>query len=487
MEQKIYPEFPILFVDDNKDFLDITKTNLRDNQITNVELCSDNSEVLPKLESQNYSMIFLDLIMPGIRGENLLPQIVKQYPEIPVIILTAVGELETARNCLYSGAYDYLEKPVKPYKLKNLIENVLKYVDAQNENQRLRRSLLSDTLKNPRYFENIITNNEKMMNIFKYIESIAESNAPVLITGETGVGKELIARVIHKCSKRKGNLVAQNIAGIDDTMFSNTLFGHEKGSYTDAFQKQSGIIEKAANGSLFLDEIGDLSKASQVKLLRLLQEGEYLPLGAGEPKRTNTRIITATNRDIGALMGKGDFRPDLYHRLKTHEIEIPSLKKRKEDIPLLAKHFIIESARKLRKDIPGFPGRELYDLLSQYDFPGNVRELESMIYDAVSRSEEGNLSLESIREKIGKSVAGSETGVITDAKIEPAVIQEDSIVFGSNFPTYRQMKKMYLEEVLKRAGGNQSLAAKMAGLIRTTFLNKLKRVDEPESYTDGQE
>ncbi|MDH3567306.1 MAG: sigma 54-interacting transcriptional regulator, partial [Desulfobacteraceae bacterium] len=250
-------------------------------------------------------------------------------------------------------------------------------------------------LENPQAFSEIITHNQRMLLVFKYVESIAPSSQPILITGETGVGKELIARSIHTLSKLKGRFVAVNVAGLDDNVFSDTLFGHIKGAFTGAEQDRRGLIERAVGGTLFLDEIGDLNPVSQIKLLRLLQEGEYLPLGQDEAEQTNVRIVASTNENLWSLQRKDKFRKDLNFRLRTHHIHMPHLRERMDDIPLLVRHFLEKSADALKKKVPT-PPKELYELLATYSFPGNVRELESMIHDAVSIHSAKILSLDSL-------------------------------------------------------------------------------------------
>ena len=248
-------------------------------------------------------------------------------------------------------------------------------------------------LKNPEAFTNIITRNEAMLSIMQHVESIAATSETVLITGETGVGKELIAQAIHALSGRRGRLVPVNVAGLDDNVFSDTLFGHEKGAFTGADRRRRGQVQKAAGGTLFLDEIGDLSSASQVKLLRLLQEGEYLPLGSDDPQFSDCRILAATNVDVWELQRGHKFRSDLNFRLRTHHINIPPLRERIDDIHPLVVYFLGAAAESLGKSKPEVPA-QLFKILEAYYFPGNVRELQAMVFDAISRHETGSLSLD---------------------------------------------------------------------------------------------
>jgi DNA-binding NtrC family response regulator len=462
-----YPELPILLVDDEEQFLFSVETSLNTSGINNIVLQSDSTKVLEMLEKDEYSLIVLDINMPGITGLELLPQIKDRFPEIPVIILTALNDVESAVESIKSGAYNYIVKPVDTTRLVTTIKGALEFREVLSENRRLKDYLLKDKIENPEAFEEIITKNKSMRSIFKYIEAIANSPLPVLITGETGVGKELIAGAIHKVSSRNGELVAVNVAGLDDTLFSDTLFGHKKGAFTGAEQDRKGLIEQAEKGTLFLDEIGDLSIESQVKLLRLIQDGRYYPLGSDIPKQADVRIICATNLKIEDMKESPKFRKDLYYRLQTHHIHIPPLRERKEDIPLLIDYFLEKAAEKLNKKKPT-PPKELYTLLANYHFPGNIRELEGLIYDAVSIHRFGVLSLDSIRNKIFADMK-------KDVALEHTEEHADKIIFPENLPTLKEVEEALINEALKRADNNQTIAARLLGLSRRALNNRLNR------------
>jgi len=313
-----------------------------------------------------------------------------------------------------------------------------------------------------------------MRSIFQYVEAIARTSLPVLITGETGVGKELIARALHRLSGRSGEFVAVNVAGVDDTLFSDTLFGHRRGAFTGADRDRKGLIEQAQNGTLFLDEIGDLRPESQVKLLRLLAEGKYYPLGADMPKLSDARIVVATHRDLRALQQTGSFRKDLFYRLQAHHVHIPPLRERPEDIPILAAHFLEAAARTLGKKPPTAP-KELFPLLQSYPFPGNVRELEAMVFDAVSRHKGGTLSLETFKDRTGrKEKSARDEGRCreSDSKIENG---QHAPTFPANLPTLKQAERALIREALRRAQGNQTLAASLLGISRRALNNRLSR------------
>ena len=328
----------------------------------------------------------------------------------------------------------------------------------------------NEALENPEVFEQIITRDEKMLAIFEYIESIAYTDLPILITGETGVGKDLIARTIHAAGPRKGKFVSVNAAGLDDNMFSDTLFGHVRGAFTGADRDRKGLIEETKGGTLFLDEIGDLGASSQVKLLRLLQENEYMPLGLDKIKKTDARTISATNRDLWELQKTGAFRQDLNFRLRTHHINIPPLRERINDIPLLVDHFYKEAAKTLNR-IPQKPGKEVIALLKTYTFPGNIRELQSMLFDAMSRSKTGSLSIKFLKAYIEK--ANRERGLQ-----EPAVVHAeapDTIIFPKKIPTIKKATEQLVMEAMRRANGVKSVAAGMLGVSRQALSKRLNK------------
>lgn len=327
-------------------------------------------------------------------------------------------------------------------------------------------------LEKPEIFKDIITNNEKMISTFQHIESVSSTSQPILITGETGVGKELIAKAIHWLSGLKGQIVAVNVAGLDDILFSDTLFGHTKGAYTGADKVRDGLIEQAAGGTLFFDEIGDLSLASQVKLLRLLQEGEYLPLGLDKHKKAKVRIVATTNQDLWTLQKAGRFRNDLNFRIRTHHIHIPPLRERIDDIPLLVDHFLDNAARTLNKRRPT-PPKELFTLLKTYNFPGNIRELQAMIFDSVSRQKTNILSLDTFNNYI---FIRQENGVILE-QLEPT---EDLIItFSAELPTIKQATQLLVAEAMRRTNGNQSIAARMLGISQPALSKRLKSAPQP--------
>jgi DNA-binding NtrC family response regulator len=322
-------------------------------------------------------------------------------------------------------------------------------------------------------FEDIVSCSRKMRSIFQYLEVVAKSPQPVLITGESGTGKELVTRAIHRLSGCKGELVSVNLAGLDDAMFSDTLFGHKKGAFTGADQLRDGLIVKAANGVILLDEIGDLCESSQIRLLRLIQEREFYPVGSDTPRRSEARIVCASHRDLKDLVAQGRFRNDLYYRLNVHHVELPPLRNRKEDIPLLLEHFIRQAATTLAMAPPSYP-KELLDLLTVYHFPGNVRELQGIVFDAVARSKGGKLSQEPFRQVMssGRPPAAVPTPSGTTGQDPRLDLLEE--IWG-HFPTLDEAEDYLVDVAMSIAKGNQGTAATMLGLKRQTFNIRLKK------------
>lgn len=473
-------QLPVVLVDDEEDLLFASRYLLSTHGITAVVPLADGRELLPYLDGHRVGMVVLDLFMPRVSGLELLPRIAQQHPEVPVVVMTAAHDVETAVSCMRQGAFDYLVKPVEESRFVSAVRRALEIRSLRDQLGSLRTSLMSRGVRQRQAFDHIVTAHRRMEAIFQYIEAIAESREPVLVTGETGTGKGLIAEAIHKVSGCKGELVSLNVAGLDDNMFSDTLFGHVRGAFTGAEREREGLIAKAAGGTLFLDEIGDLAQASQVKLLTLLQDQRYYPLGSDLQRPSDARIVAATNQPLNKWMASGKFRQDLYFRLASHPIDIPPLRQRQGDIPLLVQFFIEEAANSMGKPPPN-PPEELFTLLGVYDFPGNVRELRAMIYNAVAQHHAGSvLSMESFREPIqrGRTDSGRDLG------IEPGE-DESPLAIGGHFPTLKEADGFLVAEAMRRAKGNQGIAATLLGITRQSLNRRLQvqgvaRVTDPE-------
>jgi DNA-binding NtrC family response regulator len=458
----------ILLVDDELPILQSCKRCLNTSGYKDVLTENDSRTVMELLAREEVSVIVLDIRMPHLTGLDLLPQIVKQHPQIPIILATASNDIEIVVNSMKEGAFDYLVKPIEVKRLITSVKKALEMRSLSSELSALKHYMLTDRLDHPEVFESIVTGNKAMRAIFQYLEVVSATHQPVMITGETGTGKELIARAIHNLSGCNGEYVALNVAGLDDNMFSDTLFGHRKGAFTGAEQARDGLITRASGGTLFLDEIGDLNEMSQIKLLRLLQEQEYYPVGSDFLKKSDARIVLATNRDLRELIKQGKFRNDLYYRLCGHRVHLPPLRERLDDIPLLLDHFLGTTAASLNKKKPT-PPPELSVFLSLYHFPGNVRELEALVFDAVLRHKSGILSMETFREVIGDDgLAQTGSAPLSGSDDNPLFA-----IFG-HFPTIDEVEEYMISEAMKLAKGNQGMAGKLLGMGRQTLNKRLK-------------
>ncbi len=458
---------PVVLVDDESTVLLSSRMVLASAGIQNVLTVEDSRQLMPLLAEREATVVVLDLFMPYISGTQLLPEIIREYPDMPVIVMTATQEVETAVACMKEGAFDYLVKPVEESRFVSCVKRALELRALRRQVAALKHSLMSDELEHGEAFAHIVTVSRRMRALFQYLEAIAGSGEPVLITGETGSGKELLAEAVHRLSGRKGAFVPVNVAGLDDTLFSDTLFGHRKGAFSGADMAREGMVARAEGGTLFLDEIGDLTTASQVKLLRLLQERQYYPLGSDVAKLSNARILCATHNDLNTRMSQETFRSDLYFRLSVHQVDIPSLRERREDIPALTAYFIEQAAESLGKKPPE-AAAELLTLLANYHFPGNVRELRAMVFDAVARHKSGKtLSAKSFR-KVVKEM---------QARAMPAESTHAAASVGSDgkFPTLKEAEWMHIEQALQRAGGNQGTAAALLGISRPALNRRLAR------------
>jgi DNA-binding NtrC family response regulator len=429
------------------------------------------AEGLAALKEHSIGVVLIDLSLPDFPGTVVLERVRDSLPSTQAIILTGNSTVESAVECMKEGACDYLVKPIQVEKLIASIARAMEIRSLKDEFISMQQTPLPNELENEEYFAAIVTRNRQMREIFRYLKIIAVSRQPVLITGETGVGKELFARALHQVSRCPGALVAVNVAGLDDLMFSDTLFGHNKGSFTGANNAREGLVSKADKGTLFLDEIGDLAESSQIKLLRLIQEQEYYRLGADTPLKSSARLVIATNRDLRFQLQQGAFRKDLYYRLCTHMIRIPPLRERPDDIPLLLDHFISDAAQSMGRCAPSYP-RELVTLLSTYWFPGNVRELQAIVFDAVARNSTGKLSLESFKEML---MHDREQNPIATAMFCQLNLNTASQISFNRFPTLAEADTHLINRALELARGNQRVAALLLGISRQALNKRLRR------------
>jgi DNA-binding NtrC family response regulator len=452
-------------VDDEQSELEAYSFLLESMGVQRITTISDSRQALKALSKITTPIVFLDLNMPNMSGQEVLRAIKEERPQVPVIILTANSEIESAVECLKLGAHDYLVKPISMSTFGSALRNALEIGSLRNEVMSLKGLPLG---RRPTHeaFSGIVTQNSMMVEIFQYVEAIAESSQPTLILGETGSGKELMAKAVHDVSGLTGEFVAVDVSGLDDTLFSDTLFGHSKGAYTGADKPRSGLLERAQGGTIFLDEIGDLSEVSQVKLLRLLQEGLYYPLGADQPKKSRARVVAAANKDLQKMAGQeGGFRMDLYYRLSTHLIRIPPLRDRREDLPLLVKQLVAEASRSMNRKTPAVSKEAMY-LLLRHPFYGNVRELKTYLYDAVARCGKAEIPRELIAERLGGSIPETSVALPESSSLEK--------LFGQ-FPSLEELASFAIAEALAMTSDNQAQAARLLGISKQALHKRLKK------------
>lgn len=367
------PKYNILVVDDEKNILKVVSMTLKANQY-DVDTARSSEEAIEKFNRLSYDLVITDLKLPGKTGIDLLAYIKAREPDLPVIMITAYGTIETAILAMKNGAFNYLTKPVNPDELLTVIKEAIEKLELRREN-----ITLKSELKQTYMFSNIIGKSSVMQEIFDTIRTVSKTQANILITGESGTGKELVARAVHYASNRADKpFITIDCASIPSEIMESELFGHEKGSFTGAHERKTGLIELAHNGTVFLDEIGELDIALQKKLLRFIQEREILRVGGVGRIKLNVRIIAATNKELELEVQSKRFREDLYYRLNVVGLKMPPLRERKDDIPLLAAHFIDKLNKIEGKLIRGFEDNVM-DVFMAYDWPGNIRELENVV------------------------------------------------------------------------------------------------------------
>lgn len=465
------PHFPILLIDDEPSWLRSLGLLLERAGFTNLRKLTDGRKVRELLAEEEIGIVLLDLMMPDMPGEELIPVIREESPDTVIVVVSGMNQVNLAVKCMKLGASDFIVKTGAEERIVATVKNAVSLWELKRENRAI-RSTIHKTPNHPEAFSQIATTNRYMTSIFSYIESLASSRQPVLITGESGTGKELIARAIHRVSNPPGPIVAVNVAGLDDAIFSDTLFGHVRGAFTGAEMRRAGMVEKASDGTLFLDEIGDLSAPSQVKLLRLLQDGDYYPVGSDTPEKINARVVCSTHQDLQAKGNNKQFRKDLYYRLQTHHIHMPPLRERKDDLTVLLETFLAMAAEETGKKRPAYPP-ELPVLLSTYHFPGNVRELKSMVFDAVARHRGGTLSMASFKE----AMKGHGSSTRETASPSPAA-GENPFSGLTPLPSLAEASRLLVLEAMDRAEGNQSIAARLLGISQPALSKRMKHIRE---------
>ena len=445
----------ILIVDDEESFRNVLTVILR-KEGYEVEGATNGEEGLNKISNAAFDHVLCDIRMPKMDGLEFLRESQKAGAEAPVIMMSAYGTVDTAIEAMKLGAYDYISKPFKP-------DEIILTLKKAEERERLRKEneLLRRQVKKEYSFENIVSKNEKMNKLFEIIKKVAPYKSTILITGESGTGKELVARAIHYNSDRsKMFFVPVNCGAIPENLLESELFGHVKGAFTDAIRTKKGLFEEADEGTIFLDEIGELPAQLQVKLLRVLQDGEIRRVGESKSIQINVRIIAATVKDLAKEVNEGRFRDDLFYRLNVLHLSIPPLRERKEDIPLLIQHFINKHNQNLNKHVKEVDSKAL-ELLMNYKWPGNVREVENTIERALVLTDGEKIELDNLPFEI--------QNFQNEVPMVPMAEEEYSVKKGS-----RMLEMGLIRKALRKTKGNHTQAAKLLEISHRALLYKIK-------------
>jgi len=453
-------KYRILVADDEENIRMLLSETLKDEGYEIIEV-TNGEEAVKEVKKSDFDCVLMDVRMPVLDGMEAFLKIREIRNNLPVIFLTAYGSSDLAIKAMKKGAYDYLTKPFdleelkvkvkKAIELKELTENAPKFEKDENR-------YISDE---------IVGNSPKMQEVFKQIGKVAESDATVLIRGESGTGKELVAKAIHHHSNRKNKpFIVVNCAAIPETLLESELFGHEKGAFTDAYARRIGKFEQAQDGTIFLDEIGDMSLNLQAKLLRILQEKTFSRVGGNETIVSNARVLAATNRNLEKLVETGEFREDLFYRLNVVTIWLPPLRERKEDIPLLADYFVAKYAEKYKKDVRGV-SKEVLELFLDYDWPGNVRELENAVARGVIVTSAPLILIEDLPQTLrDKTKQERQDEVKFEGQLEEENLNLPKLI--------EKIEKEAIIKALEKAEGNKTKAAQILGISRKSLFNKLR-------------
>ncbi len=445
----------ILIVDDEKNYLVVLEALLGSEGYEIVTALNAKSAI-STAEEADLDLIITDMKMPGMSGMELLEKIKSMKPELPVIMMTAFGTIEMAVEAMRKGAYDYIQKPFENEQLKLTVKKALNNYRLIKENK-----LLTEALSERFKFGNIVGKSKQMKKIYDLIEKVSPSKASVLITGPSGTGKELIAKAIHYRSDRKDRpFISINCGALTETLLESELFGHEKGAFTGAIAMKKGRFELADGGTLFLDEVGDMPAPLQVKLLRVLQEMEFERVGGTKTIQVDVRIISASNRNIKEDVAEGAFREDLYYRLNVIHMEVPSLKERVDDIPLLVSHFIAKYSQSDTTAVELAP--EVWKTLYSYPWPGNVRELENIIERALVLNSSGTITITDLPDEL----TGAETQFDVDRFIPSNVTMPEAL---------EKIEEKLLRRALAQCNNVQSHAAKTLGITKSLIQHKMKK------------
>ena len=448
----------ILIIDDDRSMCDVLESELRRREFEVTSVTSA-QEALGLFEREDFGLVITDVNMAGMSGVELCRQLVSRREDMPVIVITAFANMETAISAIRAGAYDFVTKPFDMDELALTMERALKHRALREEVKRLRRAV-----DGSQKFDDILGSSPAMMKMCELLTRVADTETTVLITGESGTGKELVAKALHSKSGRKeGPFVAINCAAMPESLLESELFGHTKGAFTDARTARPGLFIKASKGTLFLDEIGEMPAGMQAKLLRALQERTVRPVGGDQEQPFDARIIAATNRDLETEVEEKRFREDLFYRINVVRLHVPPLRARGSDILLLAQHFLERYAVQSRRPVVGMTSAAADKLLS-YPWPGNVRELQNCIERAVALAQFDQIGVDDLPEKI----KDYKTARINIESNDPAELLP-----------MEEVERRYILKVLEAVGGNKTLAAQVLGFDRRTLYRKLERVRDP--------
>ena len=442
----------ILLVDDEAFFLKIMQENLRSLGYENLTSLSDSAEVSAAAQAKSFDAAFLDINMPGMDGLELLEQVKMISPQTECIMVTSNEDIPSVIKAIKLGAYDYLVKPVTAGQLERALDRALERKRMMDIHFLRQEKSFDEALDQPEAFAEIVTSDKTMLRLLHEAELHARSDIPVLISGETGTGKELMARSLHRASRRaQGPFVAVNMLSLSASLFESEFFGHAKGAFTGAINEKKGYLGEASKGTLFLDEIGDLAMDIQGKLLRILQEGEYTPVGKTNPLRADVRFVAATNQDLDALVAEGRFRKDLYYRLRFAQLRLPPLRQRLDDVRLLAGTFLQRSSRPQAELTTASESR-----LITHDWPGNVRELKGVIEAAANLAETGQIKPEHLNLPKPEYEAAIDQG--SEEIAEPLA----------------EIERKHILRVYEAMNCNKTQAAHQLGISLATLQRKLK-------------
>lgn len=449
----------VLVIDDDVAVLNYFMILLAQTQRYDVSVLSDSSKASETIDAGNFDMLLLDMDMPVVHGREVLAYVKEKHPGIEVIVITGVEDVQLAVEAMKLGAYDYLCKPVDEDRLLLVMERALERSQLRGEISRLRDQVTLDGVRHKEAFKSIITQNRNFLRVLQRVDQIAESENYVLIWGESGTGKELVARAIHQISRRRSQpFIAVNAGTFASELFSSEFFGHERGAFTGAVQSKAGFFEKADGGTLVLDEIGELELPVQSKLLRVLQEGEYFRVGSTEKRGADVRIIACTNKDLAEEIEHGRFRRDLYYRLNICSVFLPPLRDREGDVELLANCFLEKHNRINSKSLSTID-REVIELLEMYEFPGNVRELDNIIAEAVV--------VETGRTLTRRSLPRYVLNAVGNTRFASAPSSERR--------SLSEVEAEHIRRTLELTEGNRTAAAEILGISRVSLISKIKR------------